>query len=165
MPRKQYRPEEIIAKLREAEVLLAQGNKVPEVVKALGMHEVTYYRWRKEYSGVWEPGVREFFRDLGALIQPVKDTILGTRPSRALHRYLGSIHRCRRCYGDPTVAPYLAQAPSERQRRFPDSEQRILAPAQSRNEQRIRTPTHWHRACEPNSRRGCGYEYHAHQRR
>ena len=52
MPRKQYRPEEIIAKLREAEVLLAQGNKVPEVVKALGVHEVTYYRWRKEYGGM-----------------------------------------------------------------------------------------------------------------
>jgi len=52
MPRKQYRPEEIIAKLREAEVLLAQGNKVPDVVKALGVHEVTYYRWRKEYGGM-----------------------------------------------------------------------------------------------------------------
>ena len=52
MPRKQYRPEEIIAKLREAEVLLAQGRKVPEVVKVLGVHEVTYYRWRKEYGGM-----------------------------------------------------------------------------------------------------------------
>ncbi len=52
MPRKQYRAEEIIAKLREAEVLLAQGQKVPEVVKALGVHEVTYYRWRKEYGGM-----------------------------------------------------------------------------------------------------------------
>ena len=52
MPRKTYRPEEIIAKLREAEVLLGQGQKAPEVVKTLGVHEVTYYRWRKEYGGL-----------------------------------------------------------------------------------------------------------------
>jgi putative transposase len=42
MPRKSYRPEEIIAKLREADVLLGQGKKVGEVVKALGVSEVTY---------------------------------------------------------------------------------------------------------------------------
>ena len=52
MPQKRYRPEEIIAKLREAEVLLGQGKKVPEVVKALGINEVSYYRWRKEYGGL-----------------------------------------------------------------------------------------------------------------
>ena len=52
MPRKRYRPEEIIAKLRQAEVLLGQGKKVPEVVKAIGISEVSYYRWRKEYGGL-----------------------------------------------------------------------------------------------------------------
>ena len=52
MPKKRYRPEEIIAKLRQAEVLLGEGKKVPEVVKTLGIHEVTYYRWRKEYGGM-----------------------------------------------------------------------------------------------------------------
>ena len=52
MPQKRYRPEEIIAKLREAEVLLGQGKKVPEVVKAIGVSEVSYYRWRKEYGGL-----------------------------------------------------------------------------------------------------------------
>ena len=52
MPRKTYRPEEIIAKLRQAEVLIGQGKKMPEVVKALGVHEVTYYRWRKQYGGM-----------------------------------------------------------------------------------------------------------------
>jgi transposase len=52
MPRKTYRPEEIIASLRKAEVLLGEGKKVPEVVKALGITEVTYYRWRKEYGGL-----------------------------------------------------------------------------------------------------------------
>ncbi len=52
MPRRRYRPEEIIAKLREADVLLGQGKKVAEVVKALGVSEVTYYRWRQEYGGM-----------------------------------------------------------------------------------------------------------------
>ena len=52
MPQKRYRPEEIITRLRKAEVLLGEGKKVPEVVKALGISEVTYYRWRKEYGGL-----------------------------------------------------------------------------------------------------------------
>ena len=52
MAKKRYRPEEIISKLREADVLLAQGKKVPEVSKAIGVHEITYYRWRREYGGM-----------------------------------------------------------------------------------------------------------------
>ena len=52
MPRKGFRPEDIIAKLREADVLLGQGKRVAEVVKALGVSEVTYYRWRQEYGGM-----------------------------------------------------------------------------------------------------------------
>ena len=47
-----YRPEEIISKLREAEVLLAEGVSVGEVVRRLGVTQVTYYRWRKEYGGM-----------------------------------------------------------------------------------------------------------------
>jgi transposase-like protein len=52
MLQKRYRPEEIIAKLREAEVLLGQGEKVSEVTKTIGPGEVSYYRWRKEYGGL-----------------------------------------------------------------------------------------------------------------
>ena len=52
MAKKRYRPEDIIVKLREAEVLLARGMKVPEVAKAIGIHEITYYRWRKEFGGL-----------------------------------------------------------------------------------------------------------------
>ena len=58
MPRKGFRPEEIIAKLREADVLLGQGKKVAEVVEALGVSEVTYYRWRQEYAGMSVPRAR-----------------------------------------------------------------------------------------------------------
>ena len=49
---KRYRPEQIIAKLREADVLLSQGHTVINIIKALEISEVTYYRWRKEYGGM-----------------------------------------------------------------------------------------------------------------
>jgi transposase-like protein len=55
MPKKRYRPEEIISKLREADVLISQGKKVVEVIKALGVTDVTYYRWRQEYGGMSVP--------------------------------------------------------------------------------------------------------------
>ena len=52
MPRKRFTTEQIIAKLREAEVELAQGLAVPQVCRKLGVSEQTYYRWRKEYGGL-----------------------------------------------------------------------------------------------------------------
>ncbi len=52
MPKKRFQPEQIIGKLRHADVLLGQGKKVAEIVKALGVTEVTYYRWRQEYGGM-----------------------------------------------------------------------------------------------------------------
>ena len=52
MARRKRSPEEIIGKLREAEVLLAQGKKVAEACRAIGVTEQTYYRWRNEYGGL-----------------------------------------------------------------------------------------------------------------
>lgn len=52
MSGKRYRPEEIISKLREAEVLLAEGVSVGEVIRRLGVTKITYYRWRREYGGM-----------------------------------------------------------------------------------------------------------------
>ena len=52
MKRKRYTVEQIIGKLREAEVLLSQGRTVREVSRELGVTEQTYYRWRKEYGGL-----------------------------------------------------------------------------------------------------------------
>ncbi len=52
MVRKRYTAEEIIGKLREAEVALAQGQKLGAVVRKLGVSEQTYYRWRREYGGL-----------------------------------------------------------------------------------------------------------------
>ena len=50
--RKRYAAEEIIGKLREAEVHLAQGEAVGQVVRKLGVSEQSYYRWRREYGGM-----------------------------------------------------------------------------------------------------------------
>jgi transposase-like protein len=52
MGRKRHTPEQIIRKLREAEVGLAKGQPIAEVARKLGITEQTYYRWRKEYGGL-----------------------------------------------------------------------------------------------------------------
>ena len=52
MGKKGYTPEQIISKLREAEVLLSQGATVAEASKKISVTQQTYYRWRKEYGGM-----------------------------------------------------------------------------------------------------------------
>ena len=52
MTRKRPTPEEIVAKLRQVDVLVSQGKSVADAVRAIGTTEVTYYRWRKEYGGL-----------------------------------------------------------------------------------------------------------------
>jgi transposase-like protein len=52
MARKRYTAEQIIGKLREAEVVLAQGGSVAKVARRLGVAEQTYYRWWREYGGL-----------------------------------------------------------------------------------------------------------------
>ncbi len=52
MVRKSYTPEQIINKLREAEVLLSQGATLAVIWKKIGVSDCTYYRWRKEYGGM-----------------------------------------------------------------------------------------------------------------
>ena len=52
MKKKGFTPEQVIGKLREAEVLLSQGNTVGEVSRKLGITEQTYYRWSREYGGM-----------------------------------------------------------------------------------------------------------------
>ena len=52
MPRKRHSAEEIVAKLRQADVLLAQGQTGADVARVLGVTETTYYRWRTEFGGL-----------------------------------------------------------------------------------------------------------------
>lgn len=52
MAKKRYTPEQIVAKIREADVELAKGRTTPQVCKKLGVSEQTCYRWRREYGGL-----------------------------------------------------------------------------------------------------------------
>lgn len=52
MTKKRYRPEDIISKLREADILIGQGHTVAHAIKSIGITEVSYYRWRQEYGGM-----------------------------------------------------------------------------------------------------------------
>jgi transposase-like protein len=52
MAKKSYSPEQVINKLREAEILLNQGATIGEASRKIGVTEQTYYRWRKEYGGM-----------------------------------------------------------------------------------------------------------------
>ena len=52
MPRKRHKPEEIVAKLRQVDVLTSQGRSVADAIRSIGVTEVTYYRWRQEFGGL-----------------------------------------------------------------------------------------------------------------
>ena len=52
MARRVFKPEQIINKLREAEVLISQGSTIGEASRKIGVTEQTYYRWRREYGGM-----------------------------------------------------------------------------------------------------------------
>ena len=52
MPKKRYTPEEIVAKLRQVDVLVSQGQNIADAIRQISVSEVTYYRWRQEYGGL-----------------------------------------------------------------------------------------------------------------
>ena len=58
MPNKRHKPEEIVAKLRRVDVLTSQGQTVADAVRAIGVTEVTYHRWRQEHGGLKSDQVR-----------------------------------------------------------------------------------------------------------
>jgi transposase-like protein len=60
MPQKRYKPEQIINKLREAELELSKGNNIGRICRKLGVTEQTYYRWRKQYGGMKIEQARRF---------------------------------------------------------------------------------------------------------
>jgi putative transposase len=65
MARKHHKPEEIVAKLRQVDVLVGQGRAVAEAIRAIGVTEVTYYRWRREFGGLKADQVKRL-KDLEA---------------------------------------------------------------------------------------------------
>ena len=52
MPRKRYSPEEIVTRLRQVDVMTSEGKSIAAAVKAIGVTETTFYRWRSEYGGL-----------------------------------------------------------------------------------------------------------------
>jgi len=61
--KKKHTPEQIVGKLREADVALGKGLKVPDVCKQLGISEQTYYRWRTKYGGM-DPQMAKQLKEL-----------------------------------------------------------------------------------------------------
>jgi putative transposase len=52
MPKRRYKPEEIVAKLRQVDVLVSQGTSMADAIRQIGVSEVTFYRWRQEFGGL-----------------------------------------------------------------------------------------------------------------
>ncbi len=67
MVRKKFTPEQIINRLREAEILLNQDNTLAVVWKKIGVSDCTYYRWRRDYGGLRTEQVRKLNSLLGML--------------------------------------------------------------------------------------------------
>src|ERR671916_3488278 len=65
MASKKHRPEEALAKLRQVDVLVSQGQSVAGAIRAIGVTEVTYYRWRREFGGLKSDQVKRL-KDLEA---------------------------------------------------------------------------------------------------
>ena len=79
MKKTRHTPEQIISKLREAEVVLAKGGKIALVCKQIGVTEQTYYRWRKEYGGLkveQAKRLKELEKENGRLRRAVTDLTL-----------------------------------------------------------------------------------------
>ena len=79
MARKRHKPEEIVAKLRQVEVLTSQGQSMADAIRSIGVTEVTYYRWRQEFGGLKSDQVKRL-KDLetenGRLRRAVSDLTL-----------------------------------------------------------------------------------------
>src|SRR3954447_3337109 len=136
MPRKRHSAEEIVAKLRQVDVLAAQGRPVAEAIRSIGVTEVTYYRWRSEYGGLKGDQVKrlkELEAENARLRRAVSDLTLdkmilaeaarGTdqpRPSPRLRRSRGAQARRDGAPGLPGSVPTpfdTAQGPDPARRR------------------------------------------------
>jgi putative transposase len=94
MAKKGYTPEQIINKLREAEVLLSQGEIIAIVSKEIGVSAHTYYRWRREYGGMRVDQARrlkELEQENSRLKKLVADLSLDNRAECQGHRCLDKV--------------------------------------------------------------------------
>ena len=90
MTRKRYKPEEIVAKLRQVDVLVSQGQNMVDAIRQIGVSEVTYYRWRQEFGGLKTEQVKRL-KDLelenSRLRKVVSDLTLRSLPEQPPAEY------------------------------------------------------------------------------
>jgi putative transposase len=156
MPRgKKFTAEQIIGKLREAEVELAQGKTVPEVVRKLGVTEQTYYRWKREYGGLRTDQAKRL-KDLEKENARLKRLLADAELDKAILREAASVNRSNRRRSLPLAGRPPAGANSCRStttatspRRHPTSCPRSTTTASDR----CRTRGHDKTARRPDSER------------
>jgi hypothetical protein len=78
MGTKRHKPEDVVAELRQMDVLVSQGQSVGDAIRTTGVTEVTYYRWRKEYGGLKSDQVRRM-KDLETENQGLRKVIADLR--------------------------------------------------------------------------------------
>jgi transposase len=76
MPQKKHKPEEIVAKLRQMDVLVSQGQSVAEALRSIGVTQFTYYRWCKEFGGLNTDQVKRLKKENERLRKAVSDLTL-----------------------------------------------------------------------------------------
>src|SRR5262245_714894 len=132
MARKRYKPEEIVAKLRQVDVLVSQGQDMAGAIRQIGVSEVTYYRWRQEFGGLKIEQVKRL-KDLelenSRLRKAVSDLTLDER------RKAGASFRIVRCpireHADAPYALGRLRARRKRPRRSAAKQRDELAPPHS----------------------------------
>ena len=87
--RKRHRPEEVVAKLRQADEALAKGTPIAEVARSLGVSEVTLHRWRAEYGAVDRDAVKRL-KDLEKENSPLKRLLADAELDKAILREAAS---------------------------------------------------------------------------
>ena len=88
---KRHKPEEIVVKLRQVDVLTSQGSTVADAIRQIGVTEITYYRWRKEFGGLQTNQVR---------LPPVSTALSGYGASPILWAVFDRLQQagmCRQC--------------------------------------------------------------------
>jgi putative transposase len=101
MPRKIYKPEEIIAKLRQVEVLTSQGKLAADAIRSIGVTDATFYRWRQEYGGLIVDQVKRM-KELEA-----ENARLHRAVSDLTHEKLVLKDAASKIYGPPLVARFF----------------------------------------------------------
>ena len=133
MPRKRHKPEEIVAKLRQVDVLVSQGQSVADAVRSIGVTEVTYYRWRQEFGGLKADQVRRLKAleaENGRLRRAVAELTLDKQilKEAASGNYCrGAYRRFRHGRGCKGEAPHLAWTKARPVQRRAESSERVCA--------------------------------------